>query len=179
MNSKRLTYRKLLASDFDLYYELYSNEKVMKYAYLDKFQSQESAKKDFEKVISHQNDKEKGTQFVSILKDTNENIGIVDYEVHALREDGGIFEIGYFIKPEYWGNGFATEMGKTIINYLFENYPIHKVCASCHCQNKKSEEIMKKIGMTKEGIIRKDRYKNNEWVDEIRYSVLKEEWLKK
>ena len=30
--------------------------------------------------------------------------------------------------------------------------------------------------MTKEGVFRKARYKNDEWHDELRYAILYEEW---
>ncbi len=106
------------------------------------------------------------------------DIGIVDYEAINRNENSGIFEIGYIIKPDYWGKGYGTEMGKALIEYLFQNYNIHKIVASCNANNHSSEDIMKKIGMQLEGVLRKVRYKNGNWVDEINYGLLREEWEK-
>ncbi len=53
---------------------------------------------------------------------------------------------------------------------------MHKVVASCNANNYQSEKIMKKIGMVKEGLLRKERFKNGRWDDELRYGLLVEEW---
>ncbi len=175
--STRLIYRKLDETDFDIFYALYSNEDVMKYAYLDRLKSREDSIEVFTEVLQNQRDQNKGTQYVAIFRETNVAIGIVDYSVDINHEKGGIFEIGYFIKPEYWGQGLGTEMGKALIDYLFSNFNIHKVIASCNSNNRNSENIMLKLGMTKEGVFKKVRYKNGQWDDEIKYGLLKEEWM--
>lgn len=175
--STRLIYRKLDETDFDLFHVLYSDEDVMKYAYLDRLKSQEDAIEVFRSVLLNQDDQNKGTQYVAIFKETNVAIGIVDYDVVINHEKGGIFEIGYFIRPGHWGQGFGTEMGKALIDYLFNNFNIHKVIASCNSNNTNSENIMLKLGMKKEGVFKKVRHKNGQWDDEIKYGLLKEEWL--
>lgn len=175
--SNRLIYRKLNHNDFKLFYELYSDVNVMKYAYLDRIESQEEANQVFSKILLSQDNQNEGTQYVVIIKNTNIAIGIVDYEVILNHENGGIYEVGYFIKPEYWGQGFGTEMASSLIDYLFVNSNIHKVVASCNFNNKVSENIMIKLGMKKEGVFKKVRFKNNRWEDEIKYGLLKEEWM--
>ena len=175
-DTKRLTYRLMTDEDFPFYYELNSSHEVMKYAYADRFESEYEARLAFDEILNEQNDEKEGSKFIVIDKNTGSKIGIVDYDVLMLHEKGGICEIGYFILPKYWGNGYAVEMGNGIIKYLFDNYNVHKITASCHTDNKASEGIMKKLGMTKEGINRKGRYKDKKWVDEIRYGLLKGEF---
>lgn len=173
--SKRLTYRKLGDKDFQTFYELYSNKEVMKYTYFDAFLSLEEAKNAFQEVLVKQDDESQGTQYIVTLTN-NEDIGIVDYDVIIKNFEGGIFELGYFIKPQYWGYGFGTEMSETFIGFLFENHNIHKIVASCNSNNSSSEHIMKKLGMTYEGSLRKVRLKNGVWEDETKYGLLREEW---
>jgi [ribosomal protein S5]-alanine N-acetyltransferase len=67
-------------------------------------------------------------------------------------------------------------MARAIISHLFETTPIHKITADCHIENTNSEKILIKLGMKKEGISRKARYKQNEWKDELNYGLLREEW---
>jgi len=174
--SERLTYRKLDRQDYELYRELYTDDEVMQYAYLDAFQTEEATKKAFEHILLLQEDVNEGTQFVATLSD-GIPIGIVDYEVNLAHRAGHIYEIGYFIKPTFWGQGYGSEMGKAMVNYLFESFPAIKLVASCNGLNRKSEAIMKKLGMTREGIFRNARFKAGKWEDEIKYGILKEEWL--
>lgn len=171
--SERLTYRELTENDFDLFYELYSNEEVMRYAYRNKLETIEEAKNAFADILRMQLENN-GIQYIASLHNKTD-IGIVDYEVIKKNDNGGIVEIGYFIKPNYWGCGYATEMGKAIIEFLFKNYNIHKIIASCNANNHSSEHIMKKIGMEFEGRFKKTRYKNGKWEDEIEYGLLREE----
>ena len=175
--STRLVYRTLNEADFDLFYELNSDEEVMKYTYLDRLSSREDAMKAFQDILLDQRNPEKGTQYVVSLKGTNIPIGFVDYEVVLNHAQGGIFEIGYFMKKRYWGQGFGTEMGRAFIDYLFGNFPIHKVIASVNSKNSKSEGVIVKLGMTKEGVFKKVRYKDGRWDDELNYGLLKEEWM--
>lgn len=176
--STRLRFREMDETDFDLFYGLYSDQNVMKFAYLDRLTTKEAAEEAFHSVLMDQKDPKKGTQYVAVLKDKNAPVGVVDYFIILDHEKSSIFEIGYFIGPEYWGQGFATEMGRAIIDYLFENFNIHKITASCNNQNKNSESVMKKLGMNREGVFRKVRYKDGRWDDEIKYGLLKEDWIK-
>lgn len=174
--SNRLIYRKLEYNDFNLFYELYSDIKVMSYAYLDRIETREEAFQIFNNILTSQNHQGKGMQYVAIIKNSDIEIGLVDYEVIINHECGGIYEIGYFIKPEYWAQGFGTEMARSLINYLFTYSNMHKVIACCNSNNQVSENIMIKLGMKKEGLFKKVRFKNNRWEDELRYGLLKEEW---
>lgn len=174
--SSRIFYREMKEQDFEFYYELFSDKAVMKYTYLDDFTSREKAKIEFERLLEMHRINNQVMEYVAVLKESNEAIGIVDYEIITMNQFGGIYEIGYFIKTSYWGKGYGTEIGNAIIDFLFKTYPIHKIVASCNSSNGDSEGVMKKLGMTKEGVLRKKRYKNGEWVDETRYGILREEW---
>jgi ribosomal-protein-alanine N-acetyltransferase len=78
--------------------------------------------------------------------------------------------------PEFWGMGYATELAGTMANFGFRHLKLHKVCARCNANNLKSEKIMQKLGMTREGYLRKVRYKHGSWDDEKVYGILREEW---
>ncbi|WP_070000867.1 GNAT family N-acetyltransferase [Cellulosilyticum sp. I15G10I2] len=174
--SNRLSYRKLSRTDFGFYCQLFSDQEVMKYTYLEAFSSKEEARYAFEKALVIQEDENQGTQYIAALKGRETAIGIIDYEVLIENNLGGIYEIGYFIQKAYWGKGYATEMGKALIDFLFNNKNIHKVVASCHANNQHSEAIMKKLGMSQEGVFKLARYKKGSWVDEIKYGLLRQDW---
>lgn len=174
--SKRLSYHVMNEQDFELYYKVNTDESIMKFAYDDMFTSEEEAKLSFASMLSKQSDDDHGTVFVVKEIMSQEAIGFVEYKIKNLHHSGGIYELSYAILPSYWGKGYATEMATNLIDYLFHNYNIHKITVTCHIDNKRSESTMKKLLMTKEGVIRKSRYKGRLWVDEIKYGLLKEEW---
>lgn len=177
--SNRLIFREWKEEDFDLYQLVFSNEQIMRYAYLDCLKEKEELLSYFTKVLNNKESKERMTYEYSIfLEKDNTFIGCAEIEIFQKNPFGGHGEIGYFLLPESWGKGYATEIAKQLLEIGFEQIGLHRLCASCHIDNKKSEHIMKKIGMTKEGQLRKVRFKNGDWHDELRYSVLKEEWQK-
>ncbi len=175
-SSERLVYRELDRNDFELFCELYTDYNVMQFALLEAFKSAEEAKAAFEKVLQVQADPEEGCLYVANLTESEKAIGIVDYEVVLANDNGGIVDIGYFIKPGFWQQGFGFEMSHAMVDYLFGNTGFHKIIARCNADNKGSEKIMQKLGMQLEGRNRMGRYKNSRWEDELVYGILREDW---
>lgn len=178
LQSARLTYKLLTDDDFNLFYELYSNEEVMQYAYAARLENHEEAITLFREVLDNQTDSRKGKMYVASLSDEGTAIGIVDYEILFLNEHGGTAEIGYFLLPEYWNEGYGSEMASALIDTIFTETKLHRIQASCQAENNASEKIMQRLSMGCEGVSKYARYKDEQWRDEIRYAILKDEWLK-
>lgn len=89
------------------------------------------------------------------------------------------WEIGYQLHPDYWGNGYATESVKLLLQYSFEKLNAHKVVGFCNAHNKKSAKLMERVGMNRDGVLREGRLWNGEWCDEYVYSILERECTKK
>jgi len=60
-------------------------------------------------------------------------------------------EIGWRIKKEDWGNGYATEAAKACLNYGFKILQFDKVYSFTSTINLRSEKVMQEIGMVKAG----------------------------
>lgn len=82
-------------------------------------------------------------------------------------------EIGYWIGEEYWGKGIATKAVEKIVQYGFENFDIIKIFAGIFSNNRASERVLEKNGFIKEAVLKKAVFKNGEFLDEHRYSLVK------
>jgi len=60
-------------------------------------------------------------------------------------------DIGWRLKKSAWGNGYATEGAKRCLQFAFDHLKLKSIFAVCTITNKPSENVMKKIGMTKKG----------------------------
>lgn len=82
-------------------------------------------------------------------------------------------EIGYYIAPQFWGNGLATQAVKLLTEYIFENTEIMRLYAEPFARNKASCRVLEKAGFTFEGTLRKNAVKNGVAEDMKMYSILK------
>jgi ribosomal-protein-alanine N-acetyltransferase len=150
----------------------------MKYALIDKYKCEEDILPYFKEVLENNVTVEnrKAVEFAVFLASDGSFIGFADIDIHNLKKFGGCGEIGYFIMPSFWGNGYATEIAKSLTAICFKYINLHRVTGRCNANNLQSERVMKKVGMLKEGEFRRVRFKNDQWVNEQHYSILDEEW---
>jgi ribosomal-protein-alanine N-acetyltransferase len=56
-------------------------------------------------------------------------------------------EIGYRLRPEFWGRGLATEAGQAALRYGFERLGLPEIVAFTLPANKRSRRVIEKIGL--------------------------------
>ena len=56
-------------------------------------------------------------------------------------------DIGWLIDKRYWGNGYATEAAKLLVDYLQTKLNRTDIVAYCDERNIASQKVMKNIGM--------------------------------
>jgi len=57
-------------------------------------------------------------------------------------------EIGWFMDRAHGGQGLATEGAKAALDFAFGQLGIPRLLAICNAENRASERVMQKIGMT-------------------------------
>lgn len=53
----------------------------------------------------------------------------------------------YGLAPDVWGKGYATEMGKAMIEYGFERHGLKEIIAATDPPNRASRRVMERLGM--------------------------------
>lgn len=64
---------------------------------------------------------------------------------------------------------------KTIIKYLFDNFNINKVWIEARVNNPRAMKAYEKAGFNKEGLLREENYFEGNFVDRVRFGILKKE----
>jgi ribosomal-protein-alanine N-acetyltransferase len=85
-------------------------------------------------------------------------------------------ELGYWLGVDYWGQGYATEAGREMIRYGFEQLDLHRIFATHFAHNPASGNILRKLGMRHEGCQREHLLKWGQFVDSEIYGLLRHEW---
>ncbi|MGF1480434.1 MAG: GNAT family N-acetyltransferase [Cyanophyceae cyanobacterium] len=56
------------------------------------------------------------------------------------------FELGWVLKPAYWGRGYATEGAKIALNYAFDYLDQKRVLSLIHPDNIRSIRVAERLG---------------------------------
>lgn len=166
IETERLILRKITLDDAEEMYSYASNEEVTKSVTWDTHSSL-SDTIEFINSFLPQYDAPWGIE----LKENGKFIGTVHFVWWQQQHHSA--EIGYVLSKEYWGKGLITEAARAIISFGFESMDLVRIQARCFLENKGSERVMKKLGMSFEGISRKVMYVKGEHKDLKVYSLLK------
>ena len=99
------------------------------------------------------------------------NVGLI--QLHPRHRSA---EITYFIRPDAWGKGYATEAAEVLVRYGFEKKQLHRIAGTCMKQNAASQRVMEKLGFRVEGIAREELYKDGVFLDVTHLALLASEW---
>lgn len=85
-------------------------------------------------------------------------------------------EIGFRFQETSWGQGFATEAARTIIDFGFGSVNLRRIFGRIAIENAASAGVLRKLGMQKEGRLREVIQIRGNWIDHDCYAVLDHEW---
>lgn len=115
-------------------------------------------------------------QFVILLKNSQTLIGDIGVHFMDTEPENKQVEIGYTLNPNFRGNGYANEALTEIVDYLFNALNKHRITASIDPTNTSSIKLIEKLGFRKEAHFKKSLFFHGEWVDDLVYAILSEEW---
>jgi len=114
-----------------------------------------------------------------VIKKNENNVLIGDIGLHFIDIEEKQVEIGFTLDKNYQGKGYATESLMHVIDYLFNSLNKHRIIASIDPENLKSISLVERLGFRKEAHFIKSLFINGEWVDDLVFALLKDEWLEK
>ena len=134
-------------------------------------------RQDSEKFISKNDEtfkKRDGIFWAIIEKSTGELIG--DFAYWRLIKEHYRAEIGYTLKPQFWGKGYMKETMSSLINFGFNDLNLHSIEANVNPENENSKKALIKVGFKKEAYYRENFFYNGRFLDSEIYSLLKSDF---
>jgi RimJ/RimL family protein N-acetyltransferase len=84
-------------------------------------------------------------------------------------------KLGYAIRADRWGMGYATDACRTMIEFGFTALGLHRISAAIGPDNTASIAVVRRLGMTHEGRLRDHVFTNGGWRDSELFAILQHE----
>ena len=145
LETDRLILRTWVDEDLESMLAINQDPKVMEY--FPELQDLETTQKLIVSINRHF-EKYGYTVYATIRKDSGEFIGFIglftpEFESHFTSTT----EIGWRLSSNHWGQGFATEGAKAVLDYAFRELKIPEIVSFTAAGNAKSIRVMHKIGL--------------------------------
>lgn len=179
LRTKRLLLRPWQKEDLEPFAAMNADDRVMEF--FPAVKSFEQTRQEYEFILNRF--EEHGYCFwaVSELHKTNFigliGLSYVDFPAHFTPT----VEIGWRLAYDYWGKGYATEGAKASLQYGFETLKLPEIVAFTAKQNRRSQNVMKKIGMhhNSKDDFDHPRLPEDNWLRRhVLYRITEKEWQK-
>ena len=84
--------------------------------------------------------------------------------------------MGYCLDDAAWGQGYATEACRAVLQWAFDTLDLNRVQAETDTRNAASARVLEKLGFVREGTLREDCVVNGEVSDSWVYGLIRREW---
>lgn len=82
----------------------------------------------------------------------------------------------YCLDDAAWGQGFATEAVRGLLQWAFDTLDLNRVQAETDTRNAASGRVLEKLGFVREGKLREDCIVDGEVSDSWMYGLLRRDW---
>jgi len=84
-------------------------------------------------------------------------------------------ELGYFLHPDVWGRGCATEAARLLVAFGFDVLGLERITATCDPRNVASGHVLCKLGMRHETRILRTMCLADGWRDSDLYVLVRQD----
>ena len=140
----RLILRRFTEADASLVLLLNSDEEVLKYLHEPVLTDENHARQIIRDIILPQYERNLG-RWAMHRKDNMEFIGWCGLKYRPELDET---DLGYRLRKDCWGKGYATESAQHTLIHAFETLALQTVTGRAHIDNLASLKVLEKIGMT-------------------------------
>lgn len=142
LTTARLALRPVQITDIELVHELWTNSDVRHFLFDERVIPLDEARSIVEQSLLSFQERGFGIWLVFSHK-TAQLVGFAGL-IQSSDESPNLI---YGVHPDFWGNGFATEAAKAVLDYAFDTLGLKSVKADVDEPNVTSVRILEKLGM--------------------------------
>ena len=123
-----------------------------------------------------QRDRETGVAFTYVVLVNSGRTVAGAFQVRRLDPMFEAAEWEATLAPSVRGTGVFVEAARLVGSFAFGTIGAHRLEARVLLQNGRANSALRKIGAVQEGILRRSARRGDEYVDQVLWSVLKDDW---
>lgn len=168
--TERLELRPLQESDLPYMQRYATRPEFYRYNPIEE-QTPDSVALFLQKELERQQDSDPGRHVFAVEpKGVGFIVGTARIEVRDRTHRHG--DLGYALDSDYQGRGYMSEAVRRLIALGFDDLELHRIWAGCDVNNTPSRRLMERVGMTREGLLREDKFLRGVWRSSYLYSIL-------
>ena len=175
LRTSRLDLRPYESSDLEHLRAMYAHEGVSRYLYSEPMGDDELLvyleKKVARRAVARQGD---SLNLLGVLRETGDVVG--DVYFGWVSEEHRTGEVGFVLKPDFTGHGYATEMAAEMLRVGFDELGLHRVVGRLDARNARSAAVLERLSMRREALLVDNECVKGEWTSELDYALLPDEW---
>ncbi len=143
LETERLILRRLRPDDVDAIFAVIGDPVAMQYfpRTYDRKDAEEWIERNLRRYAEHGHG-----IYAVVLKTSGDVIGDCGLAIQQI-EDGPELEVGYHLRRDHWGHGYATEAARACIAYAFRELSAEKVVSLIRPENLPSRRVAERNGM--------------------------------
>ncbi len=96
--------------------------------------------------------------------------------LRGIERTDGHAELGIYMDRDHQGSGWGTEAQRVLLDHAFGEMRLERVFLTVSPSNARAIRSYKKVGFTREGVLRHAYWHRGAWVDALLMSILRPEW---
>ncbi len=132
----------------------------------------------FERFIAWTHRQRDAGQYVcfAVVPDgTDDAAGL--FQIRSLEPGFGTAEWGFALGSPYWGTGLFENGANLALQFAFEVLHVHRMEARAAVRNGRGNGALRKLGAVQEGVLRRSFLRNGEYLDQVLWTILDDEWI--
>jgi [ribosomal protein S5]-alanine N-acetyltransferase len=98
------------------------------------------------------------------------------FQVRQLEAGFATAEWGFALGSAFWGTGMFVDGGQLIVDFAVETLNVGRLEARACVANGRGNGALRKLGAVQEGVLRRSFLKNGQFLDQMLWSILADEW---
>ncbi len=173
LHTDRLTLRPFEVGDLDALYEMMSNPRVLEFWDAPVWEDASRAQT-FLSACHEMSEGGTGARFV--VESTTDKQFLGWCGVTRWNPTFRSASFGYCFFEQSWGKGYATEVGRSVLQWAFDTLDLNRIQAETDTRNSASARVLEKLGFVREGTLREDCIVSGVVSDSRVFGLLRRDW---